>query len=425
MELMRARGTRDFLPEQKLVRDWIMQVLKKNFERYGYRPLETPVLERFDVLASKYTGGAEILKETFSLKDQGDRDLALRYDLTVPMCRVIAMNPNLRLPFKRYQMDKVFRDGPVEKGRVREFYQCDVDIVGVSSMLADAEVLALSVDVMKDLGLNVVMKVNNRKVLDAVLDAAGVVKDKSDVLLTIDKLYKIQRRGVEAELKEKGLSADAVAMILDCLTMRGANEEKIKQLRAVVKNQDGLDELEQLFAFAKNFGVKPFFDPSLARGLTYYTGTIFEIVLLDKDIGSIGGGGRYDTMIGNLVGSGSYPAMGISFGLDRIYDVLIESGRKFPLTPVEVFVIPIKTLDASLEIVKELRLSGVNVDMDMLGKAISKNLDYANKLQIPFVVIVGDDEVKQKKVKLKNMVSGEECLVTVADAVEKIKVITK
>ena len=429
MKIERAKGTRDFMPGQKIARDYIINAIKRIFELYGYLPLETPVIERYDVLASKCTGGAEILKETFKLKDQGGRDLALRYDLTVPLARVIAMNPTLKMPFKRYQIDKVFRDGPIEKGRVREFCQCDVDVIGISQMSADAEMLAIAQDVFKALQLNVIIKVNNRKILDAMMDAVGITQDKNDILLTIDKLYKIERSGVEKELAEKGMKPAVIKQLLDMILIKGTNEAKLAKLRELFAKAfkwdqetspempveaEGLQELELLFKAAASMGVKPFFDPSLARGLAYYTSTIFEVVLLDKEIGSVGGGGRYDNMIGSLVGSGKYPAVGISFGLDRIYDVLIEA-RKFPTTTTQVYVIPVSIADMeySVEIAKELRNAAINTDTDLASKSVSKNVEYANKLGIPYVIVVGENERKKKKFKLKNMQSGKEQELTI------------
>ncbi len=397
------------MPEQKMVRDYIIQTIKRVFELYGYRPLETPVIERYDVLASKYAGGAEILKETFKLKDQGGRDLALRYDLTVPLARVVAMNPTLKMPFKRYQIDKVFRDGPIEKGRVREFYQCDADVIGIAQMSADTELIAIAQDVFKELKLNVIIKINNRKILDAMIDAVGITQNKNDILLTLDKLYKIERAGVEKELAEKGISAAAIKQLLDMVTMKGTNEAKIKKLKDQLKNNEGLQELECLYKGAAAMGIKPFFDPSLARGLAYYTATIFEVVLLDKQMGSVGGGGRYDNLIGSLVGSGKYPAVGISFGLDRMYDVIVED-RKFPTTTTQVYVIPVAREDReeSVRIAQELRAAGINTDMDLASKSVTKNLEYANKLGIPYVMVLGENERKKKKFKLKDMRSGKE-----------------
>ena len=196
MELKRAKGTEDFIPEDKLVRNEIVSTLKKVFERYGFNPLETPILERYSTLSARYAGGAEILKETFRLKDQGKRELGLRYDLTVPLCRFVAMNPQLSMPFKRYEIGKVFRDGPITRARVREFWQCDVDIVGVKSTIADVEIIKLAIAAMKDLKLKCKIKVNNRKLLNEIIEYAGVKKDKLNVILSIDKLYNIGKDNV-------------------------------------------------------------------------------------------------------------------------------------------------------------------------------------------------------------------------------------
>ncbi|MEK6813007.1 MAG: histidine--tRNA ligase, partial [Nanoarchaeota archaeon] len=343
------------------------------------------------------------------LKDDGGGELALRYDLTVPLARGVAMNPTLKMPFKRYQIDKVFRDGPIEKGRVREFYQCDADVIGIAQMSADTELIAIAQDVFKELKLNVIIKINNRKILDAMIDAVGITQNKNDILLTLDKLYKIERAGVEKELAEKGISAAAIKQLLDMVTMKGTNEAKIKKLKDQLKNNEGLQELECLYKGAAAMGIKPFFDPSLARGLAYYTATIFEVVLLDKQMGSVGGGGRYDNLIGSLVGSGKYPAVGISFGLDRMYDVIVED-RKFPTTTTQVYVIPVAREDReeSVRIAQELRAAGINTDMDLASKSVTKNLEYANKLGIPYVMVLGENERKKKKFKLKDMQSGKE-----------------
>src|SRR3990167_5988414 len=214
MTLQRAKGTRDFLPEQKIVRQYIIDTLREVFELYGYSPLETPVLERYETLSSKYAGGSEILKEVFKLKDQGNRELALRYDLTVPFSRVIAMNPQLKMPFKRYQTGPVFRDGPISTGRVREFWQCDVDIVGIKKMTADAEILSLADMAYKRLGLKVKIKINNRKILNSILKEADITENQEDIILIIDKLYKIGVKGVKEELKSKKLTDKQINKII-------------------------------------------------------------------------------------------------------------------------------------------------------------------------------------------------------------------
>ena len=233
MEL--PKGTRDFMPEDKILRDDIVKTLKKNFELFGYNPLETPALEMYETLASKYAGGGEILKETYSLKDNADRKLGLRYDLTVPFARVIAMNPQLKMPFKRYQIDKVWRDGPIKLGRYREFWQCDCDVVGSSSMIADAELIALASKVFDDLDLEVTLYFNNRKLLNSILDYCGIKKSvQDDAIISIDKLKKIGFDGVKKELVEKGIADDNVEKIKEVFGTDGSNLENLK---SILKNK--------------------------------------------------------------------------------------------------------------------------------------------------------------------------------------------
>ena len=406
MKILNAKGTKDFLPEEKILRQKIVDQLREIFELYGYSPLETPCLERMDVLSAKYAGGAEILKECFQLRDQGDRRLGLKYDLTVPFCRVIAMNPQLRMPFKRYQIEKVFRDGPIKLGRMREFWQCDVDVAGCKSMLVDAEMVAIASDFFKKVGLKVVIRINNRKVLDAMMEEAGVEEGKRDsAILTLDKLEKIGEEGVKKEFEEKGIDGEKVLDIV-----------KQKSL----KNNEGLDELNELEDFLKLFGVSDYkIDFTLARGLAYYTGTVFEVQCKELD-SSVAGGGRYDKMIGGFLCKGEVPAVGISFGLEPIYEIL-KRKEKVRKSVTEVYVIPIKCFNESLKIVKELRVAGVKCDIDLKGKSISKNLDYVNKMGIPYALVVGENELKAAKFSLKNMETGIEDKLDVSGVVEKLK----
>ena len=400
MELMNARGTRDFLPEQKILRQKITDVLREVFELYGYAPLETPMIERFGVLASKYAGGAEILKETFKFRDQGKRELGLRYDLTVPFCRVIAMNPRLKMPFKRYQIGRVFRDGPIKLGRTREFWQCDVDIVGTKSMLADAEMVAIACEAFKRLGIKVIVKINNRKVLDAVMKGAKV-KDVDSAILTLDKMEKIGEKGVLKEFKEKGIDGKKI----------------LKIVKGKLDNE-GVKELKELEGYLKNFGVKDYkIDYTLARGLSYYTGTVFEVVCKEMDC-SLAGGGRYDKMIGAFIGNGEFPALGISFGLEPIFELLNKKESKKTVT--DVYVISIGQLKESLKVVSALRKGGIKCDIDFNSRSISKNLNYANKMNIPYVLIIGEDEVKAKKYSLKDMVKCKEEKLAISEIVKRV-----
>ena len=309
MDLQLPKGTRDFAPEEKIVRDDVVNTLKEVFELYGFAPLETPVFERFDVLSSKYTGGAEILKETFRLKDQGGRDLGLRYDLTVPLSRFMGMNPNIKMPFKRYQIGEVFRDGPVASARYRQFTQCDVDVIGSSSAAADAEIVSLIFAAFKKLDFEIAVKVNNRKLLNDILDFCGVEKDRQDlVILSIDKLEKFGLGVVKNELKEQRIDDSKINKIIDILNINGSNGEKIKQLKNILKNSDGLNQVEQLVSYINNQNLEAEFDVSLARGLSYYTGTVIEAFLKNSSVkSSVCAGGRYDKMIGNLLEKGDYP----------------------------------------------------------------------------------------------------------------------
>jgi len=419
MTLQLPKGTRDLSPEEAIVRNKIVGTLKDVFEVYGYSPLETPNIERWDILSSKYAGGDEILKETFRFKDQGKRELGLRYDLTVPMCRYISMNPNIKMPFKRYAIGDVFRDGPIEKARYRQFTQCDVDVVGVSGMTADAEILTLTQTAFKKLGFDSVIRINNRKLLNELLLNAGVDKEKIDtVTLSIDKLEKFGLESVKKELKQKKINEKTIKKIVTLINLKGNNKQKINKLKKTIKKSEGMDEIVELISLLNILKINVDFDVSLARGLSYYTGTIMEVYLKDSIVkSSVCAGGRYDNMIGSFLGKGNYPAVGISFGLDRIYDAYVEKSKSEQKTVTQVYIIPIGTFKDSLRIAEELRNENINIDIDLSEKGPSKNLQYANALGIPYVLFVGKEELKQGKVKLKNMDSGKEKLMNAKELV--------
>ena len=423
MNLQIPKGTRDFSPEEKILRDKIVNTLKEVFELYGYAPLDTPILEMFDVLASKYAGGAEILKETFKLKDQGNRELGLRYDLTVPMCRYIAMNPAIKMPFKRYQIGEVFRDGPVASARYRQFTQCDVDVIGTALMSADAEIITLIYVAFCKFNMEVNIKVNNRKLLNDILNYCGIDKSKQEsVILSIDKLEKLGLNIVKNELKEQKIDDKKISTILDILNIKGGNNQKISQLRNLLKNSEGLKEIEELLSYLKNLNFEVDFDVSLARGLAYYTGTVIETFLKNSNVkSSVCAGGRYDNMIGAFLGKGYYPAVGVSFGVDRIYDELVEKQKSKQKTTTQVYIIPIKTLNESMKIAQQLRDADINTDIDLMDRGPSKNLEYANSLGIPYVVFVGKKELEGNKVKLRDMVSGKEEILEIDEVVRKLK----
>jgi len=430
MDLTPVRGCRDFLPEKKIARDAITEKLRRVFGAYGFNPLETPALENYELLSSKYAGGGEILKETYKLTDQGKRELGLRYDLTVPLCRVVASNPRMTLPFKRYQIASVWRDGPIKAGRYREFVQCDVDTVGAKGMIADAELIALTQDAFDALGMKAFVRINNRKLLDALLGRAGIPSAKQpDAILSLDKLAKIGEAGVRSELFERGVEAKSAEEILATFGSfaKKGNDEIIDRLAAIVGTEDaGLKELREVLQYCAAFGTREDFvrvDPSLARGLSYYTGTVFEAFLLDgSNTSSIAAGGRYDKLVGAFAGKGEdMPAVGISFGLDVIGEALSGKDGAERKTVVRAFVIPIKKGAAAAKAAQELRRLGVPTAIDLNDRGVSRCLEYAAKEGIPYAVLVGEAELKQKCVKLRDMASGKEELLSVAEAAGRIK----
>ncbi|MBI2665233.1 histidine--tRNA ligase [Candidatus Woesearchaeota archaeon] len=423
MELQTAKGVRDIEPEEKIVRNKIVTLLTNTFERYGFTPLETPILERYETLAAKFAAGedSDALKETFKLSDQGERSLGLRFDLTVPLARYMAMNQNMKLPFKRYELGVVFRDGPIKAGRVRQFWQCDIDTVGTSSLLAEAEILALMEEVFKILNLKVILKVNNRLLLNGLLEEAGIT-EKESALIALDKLDKIGVEGVREELKARKYSSKQIDVLFKFIKPNISLAELKSKINSD-EGKEGIQQLEELFSYLKQMGVKAAeFDLSLVRGLAYYTGTVFEAYLKDgKFSSSLAGGGRWDKMIGKFMGSTQdVPAVGVAFGLEPIMEVWKMTNQGKKKTPAKIYVLPINTLNESLKVVQELRSAGINCDFSLGKKGVSKNLEYASALGIPYVVIIGEDELKKKKVLLRDMLSGTEQLLAVKDVVKKL-----
>jgi len=430
MELRLPRGMRDYPPEEKILREEVVSLLKETFERYGFNPLETPIVERWEVLAAKYAGGEEILKETFRLRDQGGRELGLRYEMTTSLARFVALNPTRKRPLKLYQIGPVFRDGPIKRGRLRQFWQCDVDTIGTKSLLADAELLNLTLDFFSELGLEVEIKLNNRKLLrDLIEPLVPPGLEPVSVILSLDKLEKIGPEGVAQELREKGLREE-IDRLLGLATISGSNEERIARIRGMTESE-GLQEIEELFRYLdRPERDQVVFTPSLARGLAYYTGTVFEVYLKDKDkdrglASSLAAGGRYDDLIGRFVGTDEeIPAVGISFGLEPLMEaVKVKTSEiRSPRSKVEVFVIPIGTaaVEEGRAIAQRLRRAGLKTDMDLLSRGVSANLEYANAYGIPYALLVGPEELAQGKVKLRDMVSGEEELLTVEGVIARL-----
>ncbi len=415
MDYQNVKGTADYLPEAEGIRRKVRNTLEDVFIQYGCKPLETPILNYTDLLASKYGGGAEILKEMYVLSDRGERDLALRYDLTIPYAKVVAMNPTLKLPFKRYEIGKVFRDGPIKKGRMREFTQCDVDVTGIDSCAAEAELIMMALDAFDRLEMEVVIQYNNRKLLAGMLESFGIPPEKSgEVILVLDKLEKIGLEACKEELKKKGLSAGALdetkQFILaspTCLEYFSPYVEKNTLI------SEGLAELRELKKILEGLGLNAQcqFNPYLARGLDIYTGTIYELFMKDGSLrSSIGSGGRYHNAIAGLKGEegGSYSTVGISFGLDVILTALLEKEETSPDPWVDYLIIPVQEMGHSFRMARVLRQEGNRVEVDMSGRSVRKSMDYARKVGIPFVAVIGEREVSNRSCMVKDMMTGNE-----------------
>jgi histidyl-tRNA synthetase len=413
MDYQNVKGTVDYLPDAEVVRRKIRRTLEDVFIQYGCKPLETPILNYTELLASKYGGGAEILEEMYTLTDRGKRDLALRYDLTIPFAKVVAMNPTIRMPFKRYEIGKVFRDGPIKAGRFREFTQCDVDIVGVKSQVAEAELMQMALDAFEKLELDVLIQFNNRKLLTGMLQAFGIPAEKMNkVVLVLDKLEKVGQEAVAAELTGLGLEQSTVSLIKKFVT--DIDNTDYSYFEGLEKNElvkQGLSELRELNEYLEFLGIDDqcVFNPFLARGLEIYTGTIYEIFLADQRIkSSIGSGGRYDNAIGGLIGTNeSFSTVGISFGLDVIYTAMSQPIGETE-SDLDFYIIPIGTPKESLLAAKYLRNKGYKVEVEMGGKKLGKALEKANKEKVRLVAIIGIEEVEKKVIKIKDMVTGEE-----------------
>jgi histidyl-tRNA synthetase len=431
-----ARGTRDFLPEQAAARHAVMSVLREVFAVHGFEGLETPAIERIETLTGKYGDeGQKLIYRVLKRGEGGERgevDLALRYDLTVPLARVVAMNPQLRMPFKRWQMAPVWRADRPAKGRFREFWQCDVDVVGSTDPLADAECLAVAADALKRLGFEqFTLRVYDRRLLRAAARRCGVGADREGALLVaVDKLDKIGRDGVTAELTSRGFAPAEVEALWTVLSIGGPRDEVLDALGVALVDQDGAAEgvetLRQVTRLAEDLGVPPSvlkIDPTLARGLDYYTGPVWEIDVPEGGVGSLGGGGRYDGLIG-VFGKNQVPAVGISFGLERIISVLEDWGRLPAQTlrpEVLVTVFDPGLRGAAARAAAHLREAGLRVDLFAGTTKLKGQLKYADALGVPWVAIVGPGEYGRATVTLKNLATGEQSEVPLVDAAHRVR----
>ena len=426
------KGTRDFSPIEMARRNYIFDTIKSVFALYGFQQIETPAMENIGTLMGKY--GEEGDKLLFRIQNSGEKAAAapekgLRYDLTVPFARfVVQHREELNFPFKRFQIQPVWRADRPQKGRYREFYQCDVDVIGSDSLIGELELVQIVEDVYRRLGINVCLHINNRKILAGIAEVIGAPDKIIDITVAIDKLDKIGVEAVNAELLERGLSKEAVQALQPILNGTGDNGQRIKDkllsLRSFLAASEiglkGVEELETLFDLIEQAGVKLNIelDLCLARGLNYYTGAIFEVKALDAQIGSITGGGRYDNLTG-IFGLPNVSGVGISFGADRIYDVLTELNL-FPSelqssTQVLFAAFGLAELRYALTWAKALREEGIRTEVYPEPAKMKKQMGYADAQHIPFVAIIGGDEMAQQKVMLKNMQSGKQELVDLKD----------
>ena len=415
------KGTRDFSPGQTARRNYIFDTIRGVFRSFGYSQIETPAMENLSTLLGKY--GEEGDKLLFRIQNSGEKaaeapEKGLRYDLTVPFARFVVQHQSeISFPFKRFQIQPVWRADRPQKGRYREFWQCDVDAIGSSSQMLELELVQMVEEVFRRLDIRVVLKINNRKVLAGLAEACGFPQRIIDITVAIDKLDKIGLDAVREELLSKGLTADALAVLEPVLKLEGSFAEKIAAMRGVLASspvgQQGLDELEELFGYISAAGVSlPVeMDLSLARGLNYYTGAIFEVKALDWQIGSISGGGRYDNLTG-IFGLPDMSGVGISFGADRIYDVL-EGLDKFPAGLSSGSRLLFANMDAAsaayvLPVAASLRSAGVSVEVYPDSGKLKKQFDYADRKGIPFISICGSSEAEAGQVNIKNLASGEQ-----------------
>ena len=414
MKIQNIKGGTDFLPKEQRIRNYINDTLKEIFIEYGYNPIETPILMYYDILSDKYDEENDILKEIYKLTDQGNRKLGLRYDLTVPFSKLIALNKNnIKLPFKRYEIAKVFRDGPVKVGRDREFTQCDVDVVGVSGQMIEAEMLSLYVEAFKRLNIEIIIKYNSRQLMSGLIKECNIEEEKvSKVITIIDKLEKVTIDELKDYFREIEIEEEKIDKLLKYFTL---SLDELNKEFTITNNENiiiGLEELNTLDDYLKALEIDNYckFVSTLARGQDYYTGNVFEVYERNMKLsGSIGGGGRYDKIITNFISDGNiYPAVGISFGLSSIYELLKNDERFKSDSDVDIYVIPMNTKIESLKLANKLRNMGYKVELEMIDKKLKKSLDFANKEKIPYVIILGEDEIANNCFKVKDMFNNKE-----------------
>ena len=445
------KGTRDFGPIEMAKRNYIFNTIREVYALYGFQQIETPAMETLQTLMGKY--GEEGDKLLFKVLNSGDFlskttdeelqqrnslhlaaklcEKGLRYDLTVPFARYVVMHrEELQLPFKRYQIQPVWRADRPQKGRYREFYQCDADVVGSDSLLNEVELMQIVDTVFSRFGIRVQIKMNNRKILTGIAEVIGAADKIVDITVAIDKLDKIGIDNVNAELREDGLSEEQIAKLQPIIMLSGTNDEKLATIAEVLKDSEtglkGVEEIRFILNVLKTTGLKNEIqlDLTLARGLNYYTGAIFEVKALDVQIGSITGGGRYDNLTG-IFGMPGLSGVGISFGADRIYDVLnqLDLYPKDSVTATQVLFINFGDQETAycLPIINNVRAQGIRAEIFPDAAKMKKQMAYANAKQIPFVALAGENEIKEGKLTLKNMATGEQQMLAPEEVIEKLR----
>lgn len=424
-------GFMELLPSGQISFNRMMDTIRKNYERYGFIPLDTPVIEKSEVLLAK--GGGDTEKQIYRF-NKGDSDLSLRFDLTVPLARYVSQHmPELTFPFRRYQIGKVFRGERNQRGRFREFYQCDIDIIGNGSLsiFNDAEIPSIIYSTFKDLGFDSFkIHINNRKVLNGFFDFLGVTC-KAEVLRTIDKIDKIGAESVREELEKLEIDKEAIGKIMSFIGINGSNNEMLNSLLSLgIDNPlfaEGFDELKNVISYISSFGVPQknyVIDLKVARGLDYYTGTVYETILDQyPEIGSICSGGRYDNLA-EYYTTQKLPGVGISIGLTRLFWQLNEAGiiKNESSTLTKALIIPMdeKSIDFSIKVSSKLRDSGITAEVYTEGGKVSKKLSYAGKLGIPYTILIGDEEIETNVLSVKNMATGEQDRMKLDDIIEKL-----
>lgn len=430
------KGTRDFGPVEMAKRNYIFNTIRSVYELYGFQQIETPAQETLQTLMGKY--GEEGDKLLFRIQNSGAKasepaEKGLRYDLTVPFARYVVMHrEELQMPFKRYQVQPVWRADRPQKGRYREFYQFDGDVVGSDSLLNEVELMQIVDEVFRRLGIRVEIKINNRKILTGIAEVIGAADKIVDITVAIDKLDKIGIDNVNAELREDGLTEEQIQKLQPIILLQGTNDEKLNTIATILKDSEvglkGVEEVKFILNTLHSSFLIPHssfsLDLTLARGLNYYTGAIFEVKALDVEMGSITGGGRYDNLTG-IFGLPGLSGVGISFGVDRIYDVLntLDLYPKDSLTTTQVLFINFGEQETAycLPIINKVRSQGIRAEIFPDAAKMKKQMSYANAKQIPFVVLAGENEMNAGKVTLKNMETGDQSLLSEDELIERLK----